>query len=288
MSKIWVTNESSSFARSFASWCKEKEDHIFINNLDNDEYDYFRQTSLFRSREIDIFDPTLPNLISRSGAELIIHQLPIVPEKGELHPDYALRSNIEGTYYVIQAAKEISIPIVFISSRNVITSNDIYDITASTVENILDFSGVSHISVTPPIVYGPEFDEGISGLIKTSISNKDQVVLNLDPEKKHAFMHIKDFLNGLNSIITNLDLDSPIHKNFEIMSKKLNTLEEIINHLEDENLTLSYDIHPNKDYCISEFNPDINIKSIYGWKPKYTLKSGLDDVIKNIRIEHGR
>jgi len=110
LSKVWVTNESSSFAKSFATWCNQTGKHNFVNSLENDEYDYFRQDNLFRSKEIDIFDPTLSNMIGRSSAELIIHQLPITPERSTTNKDYAIRNNIEGTYYVLILLKRLASP----------------------------------------------------------------------------------------------------------------------------------------------------------------------------------
>lgn len=300
MSKIWVTNESSSFARSFSSWCARNERHEFVNCLENDEYDYFRQDTMFRKREVDIFDPTLPTLISRSGAEVIIHQLPITPEISSTHPDYALRNNIEGTHYVIEAAKEIDVPVLFVTSRNYrnIANNfgvdgflitDIYNITTQTVENLLDISGVKHTSVIPPIIYGPEFDEGITGLIKTAINGKEQVVINLDPEVQHPFMHADDFFNGLGLVIDNLDLevgrvDKPL---IEILPSKNNfiSLDKILENLENRGLYLSYDIHPEFDVFADEVKDEENVSSLYKWKQEFNIDTGIENVIDVIR-EH--
>ena len=300
MSKVWVTNESSSFAKSFATWCNQTGKHNFVNSLENDEYDYFRQDNLFRSKEIDIFDPTLSNMIGRSSAELIIHQLPITPERSTTNKDYAIRNNIEGTYYVIDTAKEVGIPILFITSKNYnnitnnITNNtnipDIYNITAQAVENLLDVLDIKHTSIIPPIIYGPEFDEGISGLIKTAINNKEQVVINLDPEVQHPFMHVDDFFNALSIVVENLKLDIggvdksviEVHPHPESYS----SIDTILQQLEEHGFFLSYDIHPEKDVFENIAIVENNITTLYGWEQKFTIKDGLEDVINKLREKH--
>jgi nucleoside-diphosphate-sugar epimerase len=294
MSKVWVTNESSSFAKSFSTWCESTGNHEFVNSLEKDEYDYFRQDNKFRTKEIDIFDPTLPTLISRSGAELIIHQLPITPDKSMQYIDHALRSNIEGTQYVIDAAKEVRIPILFVTSRNyghvmgeyvATQKSDIYDITAQAVEHLLDASDVQHTSLIPPILYGPEYDEGISGLIKTATDNKEQVILNIDPDRSHLFMHVDDFFDAVSIVVEHLDLEEGrVDECVLDMRPKISTpVEDILNKLEAHNFFLSYEFHPEFDDIEDMQSGAENVSDLYDWDPKFDIDSGLTDVIDKIR-----
>jgi len=295
MSRTWMTNESSSFARSFGDWCHGKE-HQFINSLENDEYNYFRQDNPFRAKEIDIFDPTLPNMISRSGADIIIHQLPITPDRSLTSPDYALRYNIEGTYYVIEAAKEAGIPILFVTTRNYnslgITSKpDIYNITARTVEQLLDSSGVQHLTVIPPIIYGLRFDEGISGLVKTAVGKKEQVVLNLNPEVKHPFMPADSFFDAMDVVINNtFDKENSKlqHSTVEIIppEESFSTLSEILKILEGENLTLSYDIRPKNDNYGESHNLKDNVSNLYGWSNRFSIIDDIKLFVGKVREEY--
>lgn len=297
MSKVWVTNEASSFAKSFAVWCHSTGNHEFINRLENDEFDYFRQNNRFRSKEIDIFDPTLPNLISRSGAEIIIHQLSITPDKSMEYVDYALRNNIEGTQYIIDAAKEIGIPILFITSRNYgfIMNNyvagsscDVYDITAQAAEYLLDAADIQHTSLIPPLLYGPEYDEGVVGLIKTAINGKDRVVINMDPEKSHAFMHVDDFFDAMNIVINNLNLeDGKVDKwIIDMQPKEVISVEVILKKLEDFNFFLSYELRPELDNFENLPTGAQNIMDIYDWKPKFDIDAGLIDVVNKIKEQY--
>lgn len=295
MSKIWVTNESSSFAKSFACWCEKTSKHVFVNSFYNGEYDYFRQDNLFREKEIDIFDPTLPNMISRSGAELIIHQLPITPERSKTNADYALRNNIEGSYYVIEAAKEVGIPIIFVTSKNYFNMQsslgyydhsgfDIYDITVQTVENILDVSGVDHISVVPPFIYGPLFDEGLSGLIKTAFG-KEEVVLNINTEESLPFVHVDDFLNGLDVVVENVEslTDKSV---VEIIPKPdmFSTVENVMKNITALNLKVKFSLNENL-YPVMN-NNKYNINEFYSWTPQFNIDSGIKDVVDKLREGH--
>jgi nucleoside-diphosphate-sugar epimerase len=293
--KVWVTNESSSFARGFDAWCDGTGEHELVNSLRNDELDYFRQDSIFRSQEIDLFDPTLPTMISRSGAEIIIHQLPITPELAYEHKDYALRHNIEGSHYVIEAAKEVNIPIIFVTSRHINktkisnsfhneTISDLYNITAKTVESLLDLEYPNHTSIIPPIIYGPEFDSGISGLIKTAI-NGDDVVINLDPDMSHPFMHASDFFDALSLVVNGF---KPEYSYIEITPdpKDYTSLDVIITELENNNLFLSYEIHPDKDLILDDQRVSDHISEYFNWEPKFPIEDGLEDVITKIREQH--
>lgn len=290
MSKIWVTNESSSFARSFADWCIISGKHQFVNSLENDEYDYFRQDNYFRSKEIDIFDPTLPTMISRSGAEFIIHQLPITPERSLTHPDYALRNNIEGSFYVIQAAKEIGIPVFFITTKNYNNEidNNIYNITANTVGRLFDTFNIEHVTVVPPIIYGPQFDEGISGLIKTALSKKESVQLNINPDIQHAYMYVDDFFDALDITINNVfdtEYDVINQSIVEILPsiEKYIYLDDIFQILEEESYCLSYNIEPKYDKQSEEQNLKNNISALYGWNEKFNIKTGISDFISKVK-----
>lgn len=292
MSKIWVTNESSSFAKSFADWCKVTGKHQFVNSLENDEYDYFRQDNYFRSKEIDIFDPTLPTMISRSGAELIIHQLPITPERSLTHPDYALRNNIEGSFYVIQAAKEVGIPIFFITTKNLNSEidNNVYNITAGTVERLLDTLDVEHISIVPPTIYGPQFDEGVSGLIKTALGKKESVQLNINPDVQHAYMYVDDFFDALDVVAGSCfdgEYDIINQSVVEILPSldKYIYLDDIFQILEEESYCLSYDIEPQYDRQSEEQNIKNNVSTLYGWKEKFNIKTGIEYFISKVKNE---
>jgi len=291
MSKIWVTNESSSFAKSFSNWCSITNKHQFVNSLENDEYDYFRQDNYFRSKEIDIFDPTLSTMISRSGAEIIIHQLPITPERSLTHPDYALRCNIEGSYYIIQAAKEIGIPIFFITTKNYNNkTNNVYDITADTVGRLLNTFNAEHVTIVPPIIYGPQLDESISGLIKTALNQKEFIQLNIDPEIQHAYMYIDDFFNALDIVINKSfdgEYDKITQSIVEILPPldKYIYLEDIFQILEDENYCLSYEIKPKYDKQTEKQNVEWNISTLYNWNEKFNIKTGIKDFISKAKNE---
>lgn len=283
MSKIWVTNESSSFAKSFAQWCDATGKHDFINSWYNDEWDYFRQTNPFRDKEIDLIDPTLPNLISRSGTELIIHQLPVPPEKCELHPDYTIRSNIEGSYYIAQAAKEIDIPVLFITTKNYFDTfssqpNNMYDVTARAVENILDIYQVRHISIIPATLYGSLFHEGVSGLIRSCCDD-----VEVEVGEFNTLLHCDDFFDAIDTIIDNIDLEfwNPDRQVISIEGEDV-TIEHVVDVLRELGQTPLYSVKNKK----KDLNLIPKARDPYGWKMKIYLKNGIKRVWDDIRKEN--
>lgn len=288
MAKIWVTNEASSFAKTFSEWCLETGKHIFVNDIENDEFDYFRQENIFREKEIDIFDPTLPNLISRSGVELIIHQLPITPDKCIKHPDYAVRNNVEGSYYIIESAKENNIPIFFITTKNyseIMKNNihDVYDITAQAVENILNISGVRHMSIIPPTIYGHLFDEDISGLIKSSFSG-GQVIFNRNVEEERTFIHAYDFISAIDALIDSINIETDDFKDFRYISidGDYSSTQKIISILHSLNIKPNY---KQSTKCRKEYTPNFidSVNTMLNWEPKFNLQSGIEDVVEKVK-----
>lgn len=301
MSKIWVTNESSSFAKSLACWYEKTGKHVLVNSIHNAEYDYFRQDNLFREKEIDIFDPTLPNLISRSGAEIIIHQLPITPERCYTNPDYAIRNNVEGSYYVAEAAREVGIPVVFITTKNYnsIKNNfhasssyktDMYDTTALAVENIFDIQGIEHTSVVPPIIYGPLFDEGISGLIKASLLGKNNIEISLSETLEYPFMHIDDFCDALDVVVENIDLENnEVDKdviNIVPHAYDFDTITSVDEILKELDLGTPYTIDRKVERYSATHDLPNSMKSQYSWERKFSLKDGIIDVVQKIKDNH--
>lgn len=284
MTKIWITNESSSFARSFDVWCKESNKYNFVNSLSNTEYDYYRTNNRFMGKEIDLFDQALKAIIERSGAEVIIHQLPISPDKSSLSPGLTLERNVLGTQCLIDAAKALDIPIVFITTRNYDVKGhckNIYDTTALTVESLLDVSGVAHMSIVPPIIYGPLYDEELSGLLKSSLNKKEDVVINTNINTIKSFMHIKDFINCLSKCIeTNIESDGVTIKEETkiILSKNNSNFCDIIDMLYDKGLSINYKINDIDETLFLR-----NLAHAVDYNEEFDLESGIDNVLEEMR-----
>jgi len=105
MKNIWVTGE-----RGYIAYLLEKNlDVKVVNSINNTELDYFRQTRDELNNEIDIFDPTLYVMMERNDVDLIVNAATC---RTFDKPDNILRCHIEGTYYVMKAAKELNIPMI--------------------------------------------------------------------------------------------------------------------------------------------------------------------------------
>jgi nucleoside-diphosphate-sugar epimerase len=282
---IWVTGESSSFSKSFNNWCNKTNKHVIVNN--DSEYDYFRQKTFNNNKEIDIFDPTLNNLISKSNTDIIIHKLPISEDEADLFPDYTLNANIRGTWHVLQIAKELQIPLFLLTSANSGQVEDLYNITAVTANNLAFISKAPCIIVEIPIIYGSEYNTGISGLIKSAFGNESATV-NYELEKEHDFMYDSDFFDALDVVI-NKSFD---YENYKILQNKIqisqqdsSTLENVITILENKNLYFDYIINPEKDILIETFSENISVQKLYGFRSQYSLTEGIQDLINKLGIK---
>jgi hypothetical protein len=164
--RVWMVTEASSFGRALQHHCNKPESTVeFANSPDNVDLDYFRSKFLGR-KEIDIFDPTLPNLIGRSGADVIVFTLPFDAIMSEKYPDVAIRYNIEGLYKVISAAKTVNIPVIVLTTAPA-EKNVFYDVAMSAAKAFAkELKNVFHFS--SDYVFGPEFPNALTEWVMSS------------------------------------------------------------------------------------------------------------------------
>jgi nucleoside-diphosphate-sugar epimerase len=285
--KIWVTGESGFLARSL-SRCLPPT-HEVVNRLGSDYYDYFRSYSSGMKgyiKEIDIFDPTLPVLISRSEAECIVHTAAMVGDRRcDEFPAAALRTNIEGTFHVVNAANEVGIPIIYIGLFAPIGNRSIYSISKFAAEQLVNISAKNFISLSCPDLYGiGDFNGPIGQLFETIAMKKETAIIDMEPDTQKAFIYVDDLCEAISSVIDKLE---EVNKNgFVLKPDKPHTLTEIIDKFDKMDLTMTYEIHPEKDTfgaTIDKANADF-FNDIYHWKAKTTLGEGL----KAIRKSYGK
>ena len=115
--KLWSTGESSFITRNYVRFSKK---HEVVNRIGQNKYHKYRTyNSGYEGyeNEIDIFNPALLDLISESKADMIFHNAAIVgTDYCTADPELAMKTNINGTMTIIQIAKKLNIPLVFVST----------------------------------------------------------------------------------------------------------------------------------------------------------------------------
>jgi len=268
--KTWMTGENGFLARAFVRHLSHK--HTVENRFDNDFYDYWRQNKFSPEHypEIDIFDPTLKTLVERSGADCIIHTATMINyQSGKEH--WMIRNNIEGSYYVAQVAKDLDIPIIFISYIN--HENQMFDWTQKSILEMFNNLGIQYINICTEELFGPEDLHGsISQLLMSSIGKLDVAEIYANIEKSKHYTFIDDFLDGLDMILDNI---LPyIHSNIVIKNKQKRTLENVIDYMSDKmEIDIHYDI---KEISTEYINKNIEIKNLQNWECKYSFEAALE------------
>jgi len=279
--KVWITGERSLIARSFSNWCELTKRHEVVNSLSNDEYDYWRKDSPTKSNEIDIFDPTLETIISRSGAECIIH----TAECKNKVDDHILRTNIVGTYYVSEIAKKLQIPLIYITTpdaykiteellydNEVASNNSIYTYSKNSAENLVKMMLNEYTILTPGYLYGPGDDHGfITGLIKSHFGKSETIEMNIDPESPKSFLYVNDFSSLLDVIISNQEKYN--EKKLNACDENYQSYSDIIENLEELGLSPEFYFKTDKDIVCTR---KLKNSTIYDWKPQVTISDGLE------------
>lgn len=288
--KVWVTGENSLIAKSFQSFCDRTKKHEFVNSLLNDEYDYWRKDSPIKTNEIDIFDPTLETIISRSGAEMIIH----TAEAKNKSDDNVLRTNIVGSFYVAEIAKKLQIPMIYISSPDTykisedllldtteVENNSIYTYSKNSAENLIKMMLTDYTIIAPGYIYGPHDEKGfITNLIRSHYGKIDAVEMNIDPESMKSFLYIDDLANLLGTIVSNQEKYN--EKRINACFEEYHSYSEIIESLEELGLSPEFYFKDDKDIICTR---KLKNSKIYNWKPKVNLLEGLEKTVKWISDE---
>jgi len=296
--KVWVTGESSFISRNFVRWCAEHDNkHEVVNRLGNAYYDYFRNySSGYKGyeNEIDIFDPTLPVLVERSEADVILHNAAFVgTDYCTKNPDKAIRTNIEGTLHVIDAAKQSRIPVIFTSTSvcykptdqpikedHTLEPQTIYGMTKLAGEHLLKtwMPDENFVTLVPAMLFGAyDLHSAANKLIMSGLNMlSSDLHINLDPEYLKPFMFVDNYLDGIDVILDNID--SLKGERINVAPDDNKTFEEVILAVQDHlGLVPEYELHPNRDYLGPHTLDNSKLKSL-GWTQRITLEEGLDRV----------
>ena len=301
MTRLWITGESSFISRNFAQWIdRNPGKYEFVNRLENEKYDYFRNySSGYKNyeNEINIFDPTLKTLIEESGAEMIIHHAAVVgTDYCESNANNALETNINGTLKIIEVAKKLDLPLIFISTsvcyqptEDVIVEDHflepqtIYGMSKLAGEHLLKtWMKNNYVTIIPAMLFGAYDLHSASNKLIMSGLNKitDTVNIFLDPDYDKPFMYIDNYLDAIDIVIQNFEKLN--RQRINIAPDDAKPFSEVITYIEEKmGLPITYELFPKNDYLGPHVLSNEKLKKL-GWTQKISLEEGLDKVRKLI------
>ena len=297
--KLWSTGESSFITRNYVKFSKK---HEVVNRLGISKYDPYRTyNSGYKGyeNEIDLFDPNLLDLVSESGAEMIFHNAAIVgTDYCTKDPELALKTNINGTFKIIQIAKKLNLPLVFVSTSvcysptdQVIEEN--FPINPQTIYGYTKWAGEemlrvwmknNYVSIVPAMLFGAyDLHSASNKLIMSGLGKVEgtQHIL-LDPKLDKPFMFVENYMNGVDVIIDNFkSLDT---QRINIAPHDYKPFGYVVDYItKTMGLKPDFELHPDKDYLGRHVLADTKLKQ-YGWKQTILLEEGLErvkDIIEN-------
>jgi hypothetical protein len=214
-----------------------------VNGIHNEAFDYFRRNITKNIFEIDMYDPSLKTLIQDAKIDAIVH--PLIHNTDDIR-DVSIE--IQSAVNLFNIAQELNIPIFLITSPyygNKAETN--YDIITQAIHDLVQVNKYSVITVKPPIIYGIDYNTGLSNIIK-SVKGQEPKRCKLDIDTKYPFMYDKDFFNNLDKIINdNYDYDACtiVKKYDEILPREMFSIEDLIN---DEESHFDFDIEASISY----------------------------------------
>lgn len=278
MSKVWITGENGFIARAFDRHLSHK--HNVENSHLNKVYNYWRQNQFtkYHHKEINIFDPTLRTIIERSNIDLIIHTATTIENEEKSHN--MVRQNVEGSYYVAQVAQELGIPVVLIQYDH--HPNNKFMWTQRVITDMFRSMNVPFTQIITDELFGPEdFHGSISQLLMSSVGKLDQAKFSADVFFPQHYTFIDDFLDGLDSIISNIQ--NYKNKSISIKSSEVKTLENVLDYMANNmGITVQYDIIEE----IKRTYSDLIETKLEGWKSKISFEAALEitrDIINDRR-----
>lgn len=298
--RIWSSGESSFITRNYVKFSKKNE---IINRLGVSKYDKYRTyNSGYKGyeNEIDLFDPGLLDLISESGAEMIFHNAAIVgTDYCTKDPELAIKTNINGTFKIVQIAKKLNIPLVFVSTsvcyaptNQVIEEN--FPINPQTIYGYTKWAGEemlrvwmknNYVSIVPAMLFGAyDLHSASNKLIMSGLGKLEgtQHIL-LDPKLDKPFMFVENYMEGVDCIIDNFkSLDG---QRINIAPHDYKPFGYVVDYItKTMGLKPDFELHPDKDYLGRHVLADNKLQE-YGWKQKILLEEGLERVKEIIENE---
>jgi len=147
-------------------------------------------------------------------------------------------------------------------------------------KGLANFYGIPYTIVRPSAVYGPtDMNRRVSQIFIEKALNKQNIKVH-GKDEKLDFTYIKDIAHG--AILATIK-DEAIDEDFNITHGEAHTLLDYVKCLEHHFPDLKYEIVPRDEFRPKRGTLSIDKASrLLGYKPKYSLQSGVDDYVKFI------
>jgi NAD dependent epimerase/dehydratase len=261
--------------------------------------------------KIEIFSGDIrdPNGVRTAlkGIDVVFHLAALIAIPFSYHsPDSYIDTNVKGTLNIVQAAKDLGISRVLVTSTSEVYGTAQYipidelharqpqspysasKIGADSIADSFYRSFDTPITIVRPFnTYGPRQSARavIPTIITQLLNGKEEIKLgDLSPTRDLLF--VKDTARGFVEIAKSDSLigqDCNIAMQEEISVKDLAT--EIINQINSSAKIISDSerIRPEKSEVFRLYGSNEKIKKHTNWEPKYNLKSGLAETIEWFR-----
>lgn len=234
------------------------------------------------------------------GIDLVVHNAAVVgTDVVALNPSEATLSNVMGTYNVSRAAKRKGIPVCYMGTSVIYdtpkyqrhTITEVSDHRPATFYGAQKLAGEHIVASTVPewLIMRPLFAYGGLGDMnslpaKTFYAHKrgvDKISMFLDPQRRKDYMHVEDFCDAVA-----LACDKELWcQDYNVSAEQPLATGEIVNVMSEvcgADLNRIIEWYPDTDYLGNHVLSSKKFRETTGWKPRHTLRSGLQQSWESI------
>ena len=277
--KILLTGSRGSIGTNLIPFLKEKEHDVVEIISDVRDYTSLRKEILYQ-RNVD----------------WVVHLAAIVNTVTcDLAGRNAYEVNVTGTHNVAELAKEIKAKYCYFSTTAIYRPGvepimedspkdpaTLYGFTKYMGELTSKFlyknDEENLLIVRPCFAFGGVDDHSIGSKIVKSGFFNEPLNIQLDPEKKKDYMHVRNLSEAIEKLLVN-----NIVGDYNISYGEPIQFKEIIKKVEDMGLKPIIYCRPELDYMGNHVVNNDKLKSVIDWKPTITLDEGLSKVYENLK-----
>jgi len=225
--------------------------------------------------------------------DVIIHNAGIVGTTNCIKSPYAVDVNVNGTANMIKVSRKKNVPIIFLSTSVVYkpTRLDIkedslkepqtlYGKTKYLGELMLRELSDKFIIVRPCMIFGP--NDKHSAITMAMAPTKDNPkTIYLDPQYYKPYLHIDEFVKGMEIIIKNHK--KLLGEDINFAPEKHHKVRDILDYVYRITKRKNYKLVKKHDYLGDHILTDKKIKRLTGWKQKHSLQYSICKTYKEMK-----
>jgi nucleoside-diphosphate-sugar epimerase len=293
--KVFITGEKGFIATNLNKYKSSGIEVITGIHEDNDEAAFVSQyvtdkgePCIHRNKE-DAWQA----FFEVNDIDVVIHNAAVVgTDVVALNSKESTLTNVQGTYNICRAAKKAGIPVCYIGTTVIYDTQQfqedlikedsargpttLYGCQKLCSEDIVKSQSDKWMIVRPLFAYGGDGDMNslIAKTIYSTLNNKEQIDMFLDPNKVKDYMHVSDFCRGVWTCIQN----ELWYNDLNIASENPYTTWEIVKIIEDvirRDISNVIKWHPQTDYLGNHRLTSQKLKSLSTWEPQISLRAGI-------------